>query len=250
MREQDPVLRQLGLDGETMLWFVTRYEDVAAVLDDERFVRDPRLALTPEELAAEPDAACAGCDREPHAEPRRRGSPTAAPPGHEGLHAEDGGAAAAAHPGDRGRAPRRGRGARRGRSVRGLRLPAADHRDRGAARRPAGGSRPVPRLDGRDRDARARPGRAGEVLRADGRVRRLPRRALRRSARRADGRPRQRAPRRARRGRRALGGGGLRDGRPADRRRARDDGRPDRQRRPQPAHCTRSSSSSCATIPR
>jgi cytochrome P450 len=55
MRENDPVLRQLGIDGETMIWFVSRYEDVAAVLvDDERFVRDPRLALTPEELAEQP----------------------------------------------------------------------------------------------------------------------------------------------------------------------------------------------------
>ena len=53
MREHDPVLRQPGLDGETPIWFVTRYEDAEAILlDDERFVRDPRLALTPDELAA------------------------------------------------------------------------------------------------------------------------------------------------------------------------------------------------------
>ena len=51
MREHDPVLRQPGLDPETLIWFVTRHEDVAAILlDDERFVRDPRLALTDEEL--------------------------------------------------------------------------------------------------------------------------------------------------------------------------------------------------------
>ena len=55
MREQDPVLRQPGIDGETMIWFVTRHEEAAAVLvDGERFVRDQRLALTPEELAALP----------------------------------------------------------------------------------------------------------------------------------------------------------------------------------------------------
>ena len=55
MREHDPVLCQPGIDGETMIWFVTRHEDAAAVLlDDERFVRDPRLALTEEELAADP----------------------------------------------------------------------------------------------------------------------------------------------------------------------------------------------------
>ena len=54
MRERDPVLCQPGLDGETPIWFVTRYDDVAAVLlDNERFVRDPRLALTEEQLAAD-----------------------------------------------------------------------------------------------------------------------------------------------------------------------------------------------------
>ncbi len=52
IREQEPVLQQAGFDGTTPMWFVTRYDDVAAVLlDDERFVRDPRLALTEEELA-------------------------------------------------------------------------------------------------------------------------------------------------------------------------------------------------------
>ena len=53
MRERDPVFRQPGMDGETPIWFVTRHDDVAAVLlDDERFVRDPRLALTEEQLDA------------------------------------------------------------------------------------------------------------------------------------------------------------------------------------------------------
>ena len=52
MRQDDPVLCQPGVDGETMIWFLTRHDDVAAVLlDDERFVRDPRLALTEDELA-------------------------------------------------------------------------------------------------------------------------------------------------------------------------------------------------------
>ena len=42
MRERDPVLCQPGIDGESMIWFLTRHEDVAAMLlDDERFVRDP-----------------------------------------------------------------------------------------------------------------------------------------------------------------------------------------------------------------
>jgi cytochrome P450 len=52
MRADDPVFAQPGVDGETMIWFVTRHDDVAAVLlDDETFARDPRLALTPEQLA-------------------------------------------------------------------------------------------------------------------------------------------------------------------------------------------------------
>jgi cytochrome P450 len=52
MRERDPVFCQPGLDGETPIWWVTRYEDAEAVLlDDERFVRDPRLALPPDVLA-------------------------------------------------------------------------------------------------------------------------------------------------------------------------------------------------------
>jgi cytochrome P450 len=53
MRDESPVHLQPGLDGETPIWFVTRYDDVVALLaDNERFVLDPTLALTPEELAA------------------------------------------------------------------------------------------------------------------------------------------------------------------------------------------------------
>jgi cytochrome P450 len=53
MREHDPVFCQPGLDGETPIWWITRYEEAEAVLlDDERFVRDPRLALLPEQLPA------------------------------------------------------------------------------------------------------------------------------------------------------------------------------------------------------
>jgi cytochrome P450 len=52
MREESPVHLQPGLDGETPIWFVTRYDDVVALLtDNERFVLDPALMFTPEELA-------------------------------------------------------------------------------------------------------------------------------------------------------------------------------------------------------
>ena len=51
MRESDPVFSQPGLDGTTPIWFVTRHDDVLALLmDDERFILDPALVLTPEEL--------------------------------------------------------------------------------------------------------------------------------------------------------------------------------------------------------
>jgi cytochrome P450 len=65
MREESPVHRQPGLDGETPIWFVTRYDDVVAMLsDNERFVLDPALALTPEELAAfEEDVPIGGDER-------------------------------------------------------------------------------------------------------------------------------------------------------------------------------------------
>jgi cytochrome P450 len=53
MREESPVHLQPGLDGETPIWFVTRYDDVVTLLtDNERFVLDPALALTPAELEA------------------------------------------------------------------------------------------------------------------------------------------------------------------------------------------------------
>jgi len=52
MRSERPVHVQPGLDGETPIWFVTRYDDVVALLtDNERFVLDPALVFTPEELA-------------------------------------------------------------------------------------------------------------------------------------------------------------------------------------------------------
>jgi cytochrome P450 len=57
MREESPVHLQPGLDGETPIWFVTRYDDVVALLtDNARFVVDPKLALTAAELEAH-DAA-------------------------------------------------------------------------------------------------------------------------------------------------------------------------------------------------
>lgn len=55
MREHDPVLAQPGIDGATMIWFLTRYDDVELMLRDEgRFVRDQRNAV-PAEQAYQPN---------------------------------------------------------------------------------------------------------------------------------------------------------------------------------------------------
>ncbi|GAC1548596.1 MAG: cytochrome P450 [Herpetosiphon sp.] len=52
MRRDDPVFCQPGLDGQTPIWFVTRYDDVEAILRDEKhFVRDVRNALPAEMLS-------------------------------------------------------------------------------------------------------------------------------------------------------------------------------------------------------
>jgi cytochrome P450 len=46
MRRDDPVYRHTAPNGR-VIWYITRYEDVSAVLrDDQRFGKDPRLAKT------------------------------------------------------------------------------------------------------------------------------------------------------------------------------------------------------------
>jgi cytochrome P450 len=47
MRERDPVLCQPGIDGETMIWFATRYEEAVRVLLDAPLARlEAEIALT------------------------------------------------------------------------------------------------------------------------------------------------------------------------------------------------------------
>ena len=53
LRSSAPVHRAAMPDGRGV-WLITRYEDVLAVLKDERFVKDWRSALTPEQLAEIP----------------------------------------------------------------------------------------------------------------------------------------------------------------------------------------------------
>jgi cytochrome P450 len=53
LRSDAPIHRVTLPDGHDM-WLVTRYEDVSAVLKDERFVKDWRNALTQEQLAQMP----------------------------------------------------------------------------------------------------------------------------------------------------------------------------------------------------
>ncbi len=51
MRAEAPIFKQIGLDGKTPIWFVTRYADAQQILlDDRRFTRDPRSVFTMEEL--------------------------------------------------------------------------------------------------------------------------------------------------------------------------------------------------------
>jgi cytochrome P450 len=53
LRSEAPVHRVVLPDGRGV-WLVTRYEDVSTVLKDERFVKDWRKAMTPEQLAQIP----------------------------------------------------------------------------------------------------------------------------------------------------------------------------------------------------
>jgi cytochrome P450 len=56
MRQADPVCLQPDIDGQTPIWFLTRYDDVELLLrDDDCFVRDERNALPPEQVYR-PDA--------------------------------------------------------------------------------------------------------------------------------------------------------------------------------------------------
>ena len=56
MRAQWPIYGQPYADGSSTTWFVTGYDDVAAVLrDHKRFVKDYRNTLTPAEQAALPE---------------------------------------------------------------------------------------------------------------------------------------------------------------------------------------------------
>lgn len=53
LRRSQPVYRT-ALPDKTPVWLITRYEDVAALLRDERFVKNRRTAMTPEQLRKMP----------------------------------------------------------------------------------------------------------------------------------------------------------------------------------------------------
>jgi len=53
LRAEAPVHRVTLPDGRTA-WLVTRYDDVATVLKDERFAKDPTSALTAQQLGRLP----------------------------------------------------------------------------------------------------------------------------------------------------------------------------------------------------
>ena len=52
IRKDNPIFRQKGLDGETPIWFLSRFKDIEAMLkDDEHFVLDYRMVVNAEDLA-------------------------------------------------------------------------------------------------------------------------------------------------------------------------------------------------------
>jgi cytochrome P450 PksS len=53
LRAEAPVYR-VTLPDRRPAWLVTRYDDVAAALKDERLVKDPHNALTPDQVARRP----------------------------------------------------------------------------------------------------------------------------------------------------------------------------------------------------
>ena len=53
LRASQPVFRT-ALPDKTPVWLLTRYEDVATLLKDERFVKDKRKAMTAEQLRKMP----------------------------------------------------------------------------------------------------------------------------------------------------------------------------------------------------
>ena len=53
LRDEAPVHR-ITLGDKRAAWLVTRYEDVLTVLKDDRFVKDKRSVLTPDQMAKEP----------------------------------------------------------------------------------------------------------------------------------------------------------------------------------------------------
>ena len=55
LRASQPVFRT-ALPDKTPVWLLTRYEDVATLLKDERFVKDKRKAMTAEIKAAQHDS--------------------------------------------------------------------------------------------------------------------------------------------------------------------------------------------------
>lgn len=53
LRAEEPVIR-VPIPGKQFVWLVTRYDDVAAALKDERFVKNRRNARSTEQIAKEP----------------------------------------------------------------------------------------------------------------------------------------------------------------------------------------------------
>lgn len=55
LRDEAPIYRRVAADGQNAIWFLTRYDDVVALLrDHKRFVKNVSNTLAPEERAQQP----------------------------------------------------------------------------------------------------------------------------------------------------------------------------------------------------
>ncbi|MEM7332096.1 MAG: cytochrome P450 [Chloroflexota bacterium] len=49
MRDNDPILKQIGIDGKSPIWWISKYKDVSRILKDNKtFVRDWRIVFPPD----------------------------------------------------------------------------------------------------------------------------------------------------------------------------------------------------------
>ena len=87
LRAEAPVFR-VTLPDQRAAWLVTRYDDVVSVLKDNRFIKEKRKVMSPEQAAREPwIPGMFRPTRAAHARSRPARSYAVAGPGAQGVHA-------------------------------------------------------------------------------------------------------------------------------------------------------------------